>query len=70
MSEHQASQVTPCIYTIETGKHEWNIMHSRYFGDGTHIGIDYCPQCQYVDLRRSLKRTNLKTRLKILFGVL
>lgn len=54
-----------CIYTLETGKHEWNTLHST--GSECGIGYNFCPNCDYVDIKGAIKRASLTKIIKAKF---
>lgn len=62
---NEANKIPDCIYTLETGKHEWNTLHST--GNECGIWYDYCPNCGWIDFRGAIKRAGLYKLLKILF---
>ena len=62
---NEANKTETCIYTRETGKHEWNTLHST--GSECGIGYDFCPNCNYVDISGTIKRASLWKILKIKF---
>lgn len=60
---NQASQTPPCIYTVETGKHEWNTLH--WTGSECGISYEYCPDCRYVNIRGAIKSAGLLKLLRV-----
>lgn len=52
-----------CIYTVETGKHEWYTLHST---GNKGIWYDFCPSCHYVDVYGAIKKAGLWKLLKVL----
>jgi len=63
---NEAKQTPPCIHTVETGKHEWYTLHST--GSKCGIGYDFCPSCNYVDIKGTIKRAGLFKLLKVYFS--
>ena len=58
-----ACGVPPCIYTRATGKHEWNIMHSKHQSNA-EFWIPICPACGWIDLKKIINDIPFWTRLK------
>lgn len=55
MSDNQAKQVPPCIYTVETGKHERYQLHSIHEANA-RISFLRCPSCGWVDTEDVIER--------------
>ena len=65
MEESSACQAEPCLYTLETGKHEWNSLHWKHQAND-EIWIPHCPKCGWVDISRMMRALSFWQRVKIL----
>lgn len=64
--ENRVCEVPPCLYTLETGKHEWTCLHWRSQTDGL-FSIPQCPECGWIDTRRMVRELSFWRRLRVLF---
>lgn len=69
IKESGCSQELSCIYTIETGKHEYNTLHWRHQSND-FLWIPYCPSCGWIDTRRMLKELNILRRFQIFLNLI
>jgi len=53
--EGLASQEPPCIHTVATGKHEYNVIAYQHF-PGARIWIPHCQTCGWVDTEAIIKK--------------
>jgi hypothetical protein len=68
MNNQGETQEIPCIYTLETGKHEWNCLTWLRQSNG-EIWIPKCPSCGWIDEKRMMKDLKLLQRIRILFNI-
>lgn len=56
----------PCIYTLETGKHEFTGLTWKHQANDL-FWIPYCPSCRWIDTKRMIRELSFWQRLRILF---
>lgn len=66
MNDDRPAQAPFCIYTWETGKHEWNTMYSVHQANAP-FWFKRCPSCGWIDLKRMINDIPFWTRLKYAF---
>ena len=65
----QPCKSSPCIHTLETGKHEYNCLTWQHYPNAP-VFIPFCSTCGWVDVSRIFNELSLKQRLLILFNKL
>jgi hypothetical protein len=63
MSQTPERQVkaNPCIHTVETGKHEWNTLHSVHQANDRYW-FRQCPTCGWIDTEDFAREVLAKAR--------
>lgn len=52
--EEKAAEKEKCLYTFETGKHEYHGLHYTHYAN-SRISIPHCPSCGWVDTEAIIK---------------